>query len=493
MTVPAVGSEKPNTSTLWWSVAVALVLCGLVGAGLTVVAATTGRGGPGITAKVSVPVLSARRAPQALQLAVGRSHLSNVVTDQLASSDLGPAREKSCVVVSAAGGLVVAESPDLLVVPASTMKVLTATSALARLGGPTRFRTEVRSVNKPSGPTLNGDLWLVGGGDPLLETADYTKTQRHDPAEATSFDALVDDMVKTGITTVTGSVVGDGRRFDDKTRVSSWKRSYTSGGEVGVISGLMVNDNSSVITAKGRRVASTDPSADAARLLKSMLGDRGITVLGESRSAVGTDRAAGLAAPETLAVVESGPIGDVVGEMLRWSDNTTAEMLVKEIGYVDGSTPVPGGWPLGLTRIERSLHLSGVTGVGLRLIDGSGLDVSNRVTCRILLQTIESHPKSSAFFAGLPVMGESGTLRSRLRNSPAKGRVRAKTGTLNGVSSLAGVADASDGSVITFAMVFNGLSSTATGVAAADAIVEALVEFPRAPSLAEFHRGLPLP
>ncbi len=414
------------------------------------------------------------------------------MTEQLGVDSLKSAVGKSCVVIDAAGGLVVGEGIDRQVLPASTQKVLTATAALARLDPSTRFRTEVRSAAEVSGATLNGDLWLVGGGDPLLETSAYTKTQKHESDLATPFDDLVDQIVKTGVTTITGSVIGDARRFDDQGRVLSWKRSYVTAGEVGVISGLMVDDNFTVINAKNKRIAASDPPVDAARLLQTMLADRGVTVIGEPRAPKDSERGAELAAPNVIGSVESKPIADVVGEMLRWSDNTTAEMLLKEIGH-SGIKPVVGSWALGIQNLHRSLRLAGVSEADVHVVDGSGLDVSNRVTCRTLLDTVKSHPSTSAFFDGLPVMGRTGTLRSRLRNTEAQGKVRAKTGTLNGVSSLAGTADAADGSQVTFAIVFNNLKSTGDGVAAADAIVTALVKFPDAPPVEQFHVGLDAP
>ena len=159
-------------------------------------------------------------------------------------------------------------------------------------------------------------------------------------------------------------------------------------------------------------------------------------------------------------------------------------MLVKELGR-STNPPAAGSWALGLSRVQRSLKFLGISTNGLHVVDGSGLDVSNRVTCRALLQTVQSHGDTSAFFAGLPVMGQTGTLRKRLRNTAATGSVHAKTGTLNGVSSLAGVATTSAGANVEFAIVFNGLSSTAVGVAAADAVVEAIVSFPEAPAVRE--------
>jgi hypothetical protein len=120
------------------------------------------------------------------------------------------------------------------------------------------------------------------------------------------------------------------------------------------------------------------------------------------------------------------------------------------------------------------------------MIDGSGLDRANRVTCEVLLSTVRSQRVDGPFFKGLSVMGEYGTLRKRLRGTPAQGIVHAKTGSLNGVSSLTGFAQTADQTEAHFAMVFNELASTGDGVRAGNAIAESIVAFPSAPELNEF-------
>ena len=286
------------------AVAVVLVFVGLTGGGLLVASSSLGNVSKTVPVPGQIGVLSAQRVPQILRLAVARQRLSGVVADQLGAEALSSALTKSCVVIDAAGGLVISRNADQTVLPASTQKILTATSALARLAPSTTFRTEVRSTSAPTGTTMTGDLWIVGGGDPLLETAEYTKTQKHESDLATRFDDLVDQIVRSGVTTIRGSIVGDGRRFDNESRVKTWKRSYVRAGEVGVISGLMVDDNFTVVNAKKQRVAAADAPVDAARLLQAMLAVRGVTVMGEPRSPTAKERAAELEVPNIVAKVE---------------------------------------------------------------------------------------------------------------------------------------------------------------------------------------------
>ena len=479
---PVVSDDAPGSAavlrTALFAVVVALIGVGTVGlvAGL--------RGDPAgktdVAAAASTPVLSARRLPAALRAAVARQRLGVQVTNVLAGPDVSTAAAKSCAVVRVDGGIVTTTGGRREVIPASTLKVLTAIGVLARVDATERFVTTVRATTNPVGGILTGDLWLVGGGDPLLETASYTTTQNHGAAVATSLDTLADNVRAAGITQVTGRIVGDDRRYDSIRVVPTWKRSYVTSGEVGPTGGLMIDDNFTRLNAKGVRTAAVDVGADAAGAFQRALLERGITVVGPPSSpAAGTADAATFA-PVPVANIRSAPLGDIIGEMLRWSDNTTAEMLVKELGF---RTAGKGTTADGIAAIRAALVLRGIDVARMRTVDGSGLDRSDRVTCELLVDAIATQEPDGPFMAGLPVMGEAGTLRRRLRGTAAAGKVHAKTGSLNGVSSLAGRAEASNGTIVEFAIAFNGLASTGQGVAAGNAISEALVAYPDAPAI----------
>jgi serine-type D-Ala-D-Ala carboxypeptidase/endopeptidase (penicillin-binding protein 4) len=435
-------------------------------------------------AGLQAPLFSARRLPEALRAGMARQRLGAAIDTTLTDPSLTNALNASCVVIEIGGGIVAARTPQRQVLPASTMKALTAAAVLARIDPTEKFVTEVRVKAAPTNGILSGDLWLVGGGDPLLETIEYTNSQQHDPASATSFDKLVADIVATGVTQVTGGVIGDARRYDEERVRPTWKKNYVTDGEVGPIGGLMVDDNFSVINARKTRVAASNAPADAAELLRTKLEAAGVTFVNPSLGADATMPKAEIAAPVVLASISSIPVGELVREMLSWSDNTTAEMFIKELGF--RATGNPGSWADGLSAVQSSLRAQGVTLEGLTMIDGSGLDRANRVTCEVLLSTVRSQRVDGAFFKGLSVMGEYGTLRKRLRGTPAQGIVHAKTGSLNGVSSLTGFAQTADQTEAHFAMVFNELASTGDGVRAGNAIAESIVAFPSAPELSEF-------
>lgn len=371
----------------------------------------------------------------------------------------------------------VADSPDRAVTPASTLKVLTAATALSLIPPGTPFVTEVRATTAPTSGTITGDLWLVGGGDPLLETSDYTKTQDHSPDVATKLETLADQVVASGIARIQGSVVGDDRRYDDKRRVDTWKRGYVTSGEVGPIGALSINDNFTQRNAKGERTGATDVPRDAAAEFARLLAERGVTITGMPRGATSAEPAATVAATQLVTSVSSVPIESVVQEILVWSDNTGAEMLLKEAGFL--STERQGSAASGVSAVARFVRDRSTDRYAA--VDGSGLDRSDSVTCRLLADVLEREPQAGPLEAALPVMGRTGTLRRRLRGDEAQGRVRAKTGSLNGVSALAGYADTKDGRRVVFAFVGNSLASTATGVSISNQLTQALVAFPDAP------------
>ncbi len=430
-----------------------------------------------------MPVLSARRTPHALRMAVAREKLGAVVEATLAVPALASAKNTICAAIEADGALVVNNNPTVGLLPASTMKTLTAVSAIATLDPTMKFRTEVRSTAKVVNGRIAGDVWLVGGGDPLLETIEYTNSQPHDPESATSFDKLVDAIVASGVKFIDGAIVGDDRRFDDVRVRPTWKKNYVGDGEVGPIGGLMVDDNFTIFDAKKRRKAAQNVAADAAQTLRTRLEAKGVVISKDSIGALKDQSPADKVAPNLLASVESLPLADIIREMLSWSDNTTAEMLVKEIGRAKTGK---GTWEDGLATIKTTLDSLGVDTKPLVMIDGSGLDRANQVTCGLLLDVVRSQPIDGPFHNALAVMGKYGTLRKRLKGSPAEGKVFAKTGSLNGVSSLAGEAQSAEARPILFALVFNGLASTGDGVIAGNSIAEALTAFPDAPPLASF-------
>ena len=345
-----------------------------------------------------------------------------------------------CLSVTDDTGAVYEINPDVAARPASVVKVLTAIAALDALGRDHRMTTITRATPPVDG-VVAGDLWLVGGGDPVLGTEAWASTTGR--AIHTSLDALADRVAEAGVRTIEGRVLGDDSRYDRARSVASWPRRLVVDGESGPLSALLVNDGFRVWGHPGVRFA--DPAAGAAGLLTDLLRARGIEVREDASSG---------SVPElpTIASIESPPLGDIVHAMLRDSDNETAELLFKEMGRLGGEGATTAA---GEAYVRSRLAGLGLPVEGSRLADGSGLSDANRVTCGLLTAALSA--QGASIFDGLAVAGRSGTLRTRLRGTELVGRLRAKTGSLDGVSALTGFVDLDDGRRLTFALLVNGL------------------------------------
>ncbi len=408
-----------------------------------------------------------RRYPELLVGPLARQQTTSIVNSVLGPDPLiVPALGSSCVAIRVGGAAAYAHNPTLPLIAASTMKTLTAAALLAHSQPHETLTTRVVSAAAPRSGVVAGDLWLVGGGDPVLATEDYLSTFAQ-ARTATPLGQLADRIAAAGIKRVTGGVVGDDRRFDDERSIPSWKHSYLTSGQVGPLSALNINDGFTDGTGTARRPAS-DPPLSAAALFTLLLIDRGIQVDGVSR---GRPDGTAAAPKVELASIHSPPISMMIAEMLQHSDNTTAELLLKETGRRASGL---GTTTAGLAAERAVLVAAKLPLDGYVANDGSGLDRGDRVTCALLLANMAGQSLDGPLIHGLSVAGTVGTLRKRMTGPGLRGNVRAKTGTLNGVSALVGVLTAANGTRLDFAMVFNGLASSLAGVQAEDRLLERL-------------------
>ena len=263
----------------------------------------------------------------------------------------------------------------------------------------------------------------------------------------TPLETLADSIVAAGVTQITGRIVGDESRYDAQRYVPSWPRRYITAPNIGPMSALSVNDG---FMSNNSFHAAANPAESGAQTLADLLVARGVTVGG-----VGS----GVAPSGTvqIASIDGAALPDVVGEDLRISDNGTAELMLKEIGY---ETSGVGSTVAGAAAVTSHLQDEGMPLDGFTMNDGSGLDRGNRVTCNLLTSVLDHAGPDADLTRNLSVAGETGTLERRFANTAIAGKVRAKTGTLTGVAGLAGFAQATDGTEITFALLLNGDQST---------------------------------
>ncbi len=453
----------------------------------------SGGGPPASQAPLATPLLSPARLPRALQALWAQQGLDRALSKAMGRWALGRvAATRSCAEVVQDGRVVYADHPHLPVVPASNMKLLTATALLDRLGPSYRFTTKLESLGPPVGGVVHGNLYFVGGGDPLLRLASYAQSVPDGGDVYTNVEGLVTALQATGTRQVTGAVVGDEARYDSVRGVAGWPATYSEEGDVGALSALGIDDG--FATAGPPVPDSAPPPVQSAGLLVKLLRAAGIEVGGGATS--------GLVPPgaTVLAQVVSPPLGAELGEILKESDNTAMELLTKELGLKQRGS---GSTAAGLATVRADLAAHGFPLAGFVNADGSGLSRSDRVTCALLVAALERAGPDGLLVRDLPVAGRSGTLVDELRGTVAAGRVHAKTGTLDGVKALSGWALAVTGqgagnpalgAPVVFATVLNGLAPTLpdpadTPAGLTDQVALDVAEYPRAPALVKFEPG----
>jgi D-alanyl-D-alanine carboxypeptidase/D-alanyl-D-alanine-endopeptidase (penicillin-binding protein 4) len=381
------------------------------------------------------------------------------------------------VIVEVDGRTVYERRTSEAFVPASTMKLATAMAALDILGADAKFTTRFVASDPPTNGVIEGDLFIVGGGDPLLATSGY-KTVFDDPDQFyEDFTTVADSLNAAGIRSIRGDLVGDDSRYDAVRWVPTWPARYQVGGTVAPLSALLVNDGNTGYTDTPNDATSNRKAGDSpllfAQTLRTVLNSRGITVEGVAT----TGRAP--SDGEEVASFDSVPMSQVLTEMLKNSDNTTAELVLKEIGL---QSKGQGTTAAGIEATKESLKNQSFDVTDLVMLDGSGLDTGNRMSCELSLALVSAVSQRPEFSDALPLGGKSGTLRKRMLATPSTGRVRAKTGTLNSVNALAGFADTPQGSTLSFAFMHNGTDPRTTGVA--DGFTDRLMAFPKGPKIA---------
>jgi len=211
----------------------------------------------------------------------------------------------------------------------------------------------------------------------------------------------------------------------------------------------------------------------AATTFTSLLQARGIQVGGAPGRGV-----APAGAP--VASVTSPPLQDEVTEILRESENDGAEEVVKELGVRFGGA---GTTPAGLAVLRTVLDGAHLPTSQLTAVDGSGLDRGDRVSCQMLVDALQVAGPAGPLSAALPVAARNGTLGKRFVNTPAAGRLRAKTGSLSGVDALSGFVDqGAGGPPLAFSLLANNLPSDAAGRALESRVGQALAAWPEAPA-----------
>ncbi|UGY92233.1 D-alanyl-D-alanine carboxypeptidase/D-alanyl-D-alanine endopeptidase [Streptomyces gobiensis] len=389
-----------------------------------------------------------------------RSALADALEPLLEDPSLGPLRTASVVDVSS-GKELFSVRAGTNATPASTIKLGTAAAALSALGPDHRIPT--RAVWDPDKRRIT----LVGGGDPTL-----TEKRLTELAEATARTVR-----KRGLKPRTLA-------YDTSRYAGPSRHPIGVNNNIAPVTALMLNEARLDDSTRGPAPRAADPAADAAARFAELLRDRGV---GTSRptqaKAPGTTGTTGTAGKhsrvEQLAAVRSAPLSALVERMLTNSDNDIAEALARHTARADGHKADFAGAERAVRNRLAKLDLPMS---GTRFADGSGLSRADRVSARFLTELLvraadPDHPELRSLLTGLPVAGFNGTLGGRYAAdsvSGGAGLVRAKTGTLTGVNSLAGTVVDADGRLLAFAFMTTGTQYPYSAQAALDRLATAV-------------------
>ncbi len=409
--------------------------------------------------------------------------------------------------------------PDRLVMPASNQKLITGAVALARLGAAYQWQTTFLRTGPIIKGVLRGDLVIVGTGDPSVSTA-----MRGDPLSA--FDSLVTALRASGVTRIAGHVrSSDGHAFPGSPLGFGWDWDDLDAPYGAGVAELMFNDSFTDVQVHGCRAAGraacvTTTPARTAPVIRSQVVIRakgtgvadlnwwrdsaatpGIVVRGSIASGDSVqfsaaqpdvrgsyvaavrealirsgiqvaDRSMSSTGSDTIAVLRSAPLRDVLKAMQKPSQNQIAEALFRTLGLEATGVGTPDS---ARAVVERQLDEWGVRRDAHAIRDGSGLSRHDYLTPRAIVQVLDTMRRSATFpvfHESLPAPGEDGTLKNRMQRF-AERRVRAKTGTIDKARALSGFATTSTGELIVFSIVANNFTVANREV---DRIAELIVE-----------------
>src|SRR5467141_676003 len=392
---------------------------------------------------------------------------------------------------------------DKYFVPASNMKLFTTALAMAKLGPDYRFHTTLETQGTiSSAGALNGDVMLVGRGDPNLSNRKfpYELKEEFDSPPEKALVELADALVAKGVKQISGDVIGDDSYFPRERYPNGWEIDDMVWEYGAAISAIVVNDNTvaltltpgelagspvqgtvtpatpdftvenevitsaadvkpdltltrepgaNIVVVKGSLPAKSaprklvlaieEPAQHAAATLKRLLEERGIKVDGVAKVRHAQEGTAG--DPAVLAEHVSVPLGDAVKLINKISQNLHTEMLLRTVARQSGVWATPDE----LMKVPVDFYAAaGVAPGDVIQADASGLSRHDLVTPRAIVTLLSFAQKQSWFgfyFASLPVAGVDGTLEDRMKNSLATGRIHAKTGSVEHVRTLSGLAE----------------------------------------------------
>lgn len=323
-------------------------------------------------------------SPARVSTSGSAAEVANDAIAQIAASIPPPPSPRSCSVLKVRGEVLSTTRADLVVVPGAVQMLVTGWAAIALLGPDHRFVTTVGSEAPPTNDgVLAGSLYLVGGGDPVLMTPAWATDNLPGHAVITDPSQLADAVVAAGVSQVLGAVIGVESRYDQVRYLPGLSTETEVANAAGPLGALRI-DGGTLTEDNETTVDRSNPAATSAARFDDLLEARGVMIAGLSRAAPVDDEVPDLV---DIASVRSPPLAQIVNQMLAENDVGTAEILLKEIGFVlggDGSTLA--GARLSFDAVRDSLGVN----LGAPPLSGSGWDSIGTATCASIAEVVQA-------------------------------------------------------------------------------------------------------
>jgi D-alanyl-D-alanine carboxypeptidase/D-alanyl-D-alanine-endopeptidase (penicillin-binding protein 4) len=417
------------------------------------------------TVRVPAPVIVAPTVPPIVAL---RHTIDSLVSQQKFRN----AHFGLLVVDPASGDTLYSRNAGKIMMPASNMKIITGAVALAQLGADYRYTTRFASRAPATKGVLKGDLVVIGNGDPTVSD----RMRNNDAMNA--LRDMADSLRAHGITRIEGRVVPGGDAFPGTNYGYGWELGYLDDYYAAPVDELNYSEGMDKVPAKTKagkdtlvEVVSKQPLKSFMFYLNRALGERGIKVTGEPGDSTTRADTTGL---QTIFEFKSLPLKNILYTLENPSQNQTGEILLRTLGLEKTGYGLPDS---GIAVVERQLVAWGIEKDGFQIFDGSGLARRDLISPETVVRTlvVMLRPEyRDVFLASLATPGGPGTLRNRLKNTPAANNLRAKTGSIGNARSLSGYINTADNRQLVFSLLLNNYTvddDEVTGLADAVAIL----------------------
>lgn len=395
-----------------------------------------------------------------------RFSIDSLVNDpEFANAQLG-----LLVVDPKTGDTLYSRNAGKLFMPASNQKIITSAVALAQLGPDYRYHTVIAKRGSVKDSVLNGDLIVIGRGDPTMSDRVYGSA-------AKEMAAIADSIRAHGIRRVSGSLRQGGNAFPDSIYGYGWEWDDIGGESGAPVDELLYNEG---MVQRGVRIDGRDTVVSVATrtpgyvylgALYGALTQRGVAVDGLVNLTSDS-----LTTPyDTVYVVTSPPLREILKHFLKPSQNQIGEALLKTIGLEKTGI---GSADAGSEVVTTQLAQWGVDSTSVVVYDGSGLSRHDLVSPETIVKVLVAMQKDTAFnvyYDAFPIAGVDGTIRNRMKGTPAENNLRGKTGTIEFVRSLSGYVDTAENERLVFSFLSNHFTTPVSEITRVQDAVGALL------------------